>query len=168
MWAPCRTAASFVASNHCSHFDVPVIGVALRRPVRFLAVAELADASAPMAKLLDWSGSILLRRDRWPVGAVRTALETLDAGVPVGVFPEATRAVQWGWEPSKGGAAWLALRTNVPLVPVAVKGTDRVFGVDNKLRRGSISVTVGPSLTGTDVKELMGEWRMWVGTELGL
>ena len=164
---PLPDGAFVVASNHYSHFDVPVIGIAVRRPVRFLATAELAEANAPMAKMLDWSGSIPLRKDGWPIGAMRTALEILDAGVPVGIFPEATRAAGWGQEPLKRGAAWLAIRANVPLVPVAVKGTDRVFGLDNKLRRGSISVTVGPPLTGTGVEEMMDEWRLWVGTELG-
>ena len=37
----------------------------------------------------------------------------------------------------------------MPLVPVAIEGTDRVMGIDNKLRRGAVRVSVGPGLRST-------------------
>ena len=166
-------AAPYVlASNHLSQLDPPLIGTVLRRPLIFLALDELTDANRFLAWATSTYGSIFVSRNRRPVAAVRAALRALDSGEPIGLFPEGRRAAKWGEEPIKRGAAWLAHRAGVPLVPVAISGTDRVMGIDNKLRRGSVRVTVGPGLyadqTASDpVAELMNRWRRWIDQRLG-
>jgi len=65
----------------------------------------------------------------------------------------------------------LAARTGVPLVAVAVNGTDQVLGIDNKFRKGRVEVIVGPAFhpTGTDraaVDDLTRRWAEWVGQAL--
>jgi len=151
-----------VAANHYSHFDAPVIGAALRLPVRFLVVADLFGES----RLLDWfvlgSGAIPLPRHRAPLSALRAALSALGRGDVVGVFPEGTRVTHWGTLPPKRGAAWLAARTGVPLLPVAVIGTGRVFGLENRLRRGRIRVVIGGPLEGEDPAGLTDRWAEWL------
>lgn len=151
-----------VAANHYSHFDGPVIGAALRVPVRFLVVADLFGEN----RFLDWfvlgSGGIALPRQRLPLSALRKALAALDRGDVVGVFPEGTRVSHWGTLPPKRGAGWLAARAGVPLVPVAVIGTGRVFGLDNRLRRGHIRVVTGAPLDGTDATDLTSRWVDWI------
>ena len=155
-----------VAANHFSHFDPPVVGAVIGRPIRFLAVDELHDVSWA----LDWTvsvfGSIPLTRTGIPLGALRTALARLAAGEVVGLFPEGTRVAEWGDREPKRGAAWLALRAGVPLIPVAVKGTDRVFGLDNRFRLGRIQVSVGPALLGDDPETLTRAWAEWTTEEL--
>lgn len=144
--APLPNPPFVVAANHYSHFDPPVIGAAVDMPIRFLALEDLFGVN----RLLDWLvkgyGAIPTPRFRTPVGAVRTALADLEAGEIVGVFPEATRVTHWGTLPPKRGAAWLAIQTGVPLVPVAVVGTGRVFGLDNRLRRAKSKVLVGDAI----------------------
>ncbi len=166
-------AAPYVfASNHFSQLDPPLIGTVLRRPLIFLALDELSTANRFLAWACSIYGTIPVSRTGRQVAAVRAALRALDSGEPVGLFPEGRRTMRWGDEPLKRGAAWLAHRAEVPLVPVAIEGTDRVMGIDNKLRRGAVRVSVGPGLrsdpTAADpVAELMDRWRDWVGQRLG-
>ena len=87
------------------------------------------------------------------------------------MFPEGIRVERFGDAGFKPGAAWLAGRAGVPLVAVAVTGTDQVLGVDNKLRRGRVEVVIGPTFhpTGTDrtaVTDLTRRWAEWVGEAL--
>src|SRR5690606_26673628 len=123
-----------------------LIGAALRLPVRFLVVEDLFGEKA----LLDWlvlgSGAIPLPRRRIPFSALRTALAALREGEVVGVFPEGTRVSHWATLPPRRGAAWLAVRAGVPLVPVAVVGTGRAFGLDNRLHRAPIRIVIGAAL----------------------
>jgi 1-acyl-sn-glycerol-3-phosphate acyltransferase len=61
----------------------------------------------------------------------------------------------------------LAVRAKVPLVAVALTGTDQVLGIDNKWRRGRVTLVIGPTLhpdgTGRDaVDELMSQWTDWI------
>ena len=158
-----------VAANHYSHFDPPVVGAALDTRIRFLALEDLFGES----RFLDWLtlgfGAIPTPRFSPPTRAVRTALACLDSGQNVGVFPEGTRVSRWGTLPPKRGAGWLAARAHVPLVPVAVLGTGRVFGIDNKLRRGRIRVVIGRAFTPTneDSHTLIQRWADWMKMQVG-
>lgn len=151
-----------VAANHYSHFDGPLVGAALRQPVRFLVVEDLFGDRP----LLDWlvlgSGAIPLPRRRIPLTALRTALAALEAGDVVGVFPEGTRVSHWGILPPKRGAAWLAARAGVPLVPVAVVGTGQAFDLDNRLHRADIRIVIGSALASGDATEMTEKWAAWV------
>lgn len=152
-----------IAANHYSHFDPPVIACGLDRPVRFLALDNLFTES----RLLDWLitgyGAIPTPRHRRPITAVRTALAALAAGEVVGVFPEATRVSHWGTLQPKRGAAWLAYRAGVPLLPVAVIGTGQAFGLENKVKRAPFRLVVGPALASeAGVTSLMTAWSAWM------
>ena len=143
----CPTPAGpFVAAiNHLSHLDPPVAGLALRRPVRFLALDELWGN----AVILDWIfklfGAIPFPREgRYPIRALKEALEHLEAGGIVGVFPEGRRVSYWGEAPITRGTAWLATRAGVPIVPVVVWGTQHAMPLDTlRIRRAPIRVVVG-------------------------
>lgn len=159
-----------LAANHYSHFDPPVIGAALGRRVRYLALEDLFVANRLLEWLITGFGAIPTPRHRHPIRAVRTALAALDSGEVVGVFPEATRVSHWGIVPPKRGAAWLALRSGVPLVPVAVIGTGRVFGLENQLRRFPIRVVFGEPMEpgDADVEFLISAWTKWMDERIAL
>lgn len=158
-----------VAANHYSHFDPPTLAASLDIPMRYLAVDDLFGAN----RLLDWLilgfGAIATPRDKVPITAIRTSLKALDSGEVVAVFPEATRVTHWGTLPPKRGAAWLAIRAGVPLVPVAVLGTGRVFGLENKLRRAPIRVVVGTPIDSSDLDadQLTEKWASWMTETVG-
>lgn len=166
---PPLPAPPFVlAANHYSHFDSPAIAGAMDTPIRFLALEDLFGINRLLDRLVLGYGAIPTPRTRVPVGAVRTALTALENGEIVGVFPEATRVSHWGTLQPKRGAAWLANRAGVPLVPVAVVGTGRTFGLENRLRRAPIRIVIGRQLEPTgDTEALTRQWADWMTTELG-
>lgn len=165
--APLPSPPFVIAANHYSHFDPPAIGAALGRPVRFLALEDLFGVNWLLDWLVKGFGAIPTPRERLPLGAVRTALEALGNGEVVGVFPEATRVSHWQTLPPKRGAAWLALRAGVPLVPAAVVGTGKTFGLDNKLRRAPIRVVFGSALEpGDDDRVLTDTWARWMTEQI--
>lgn len=157
-----------LAANHYSHFDSPVIAAAVNRPMRYLALDDLFGVNRLLDWLIDGYGAIPTPRDRLPIGAIRTALAALDSGEIVGVFPEATRVTHWGTLEPKRGAAWMAKRAGVPLVPTAVIGTGQVFGLHNKLRRAPLKVVIGSPIDTADanVDEITGAWASWMDQQI--
>jgi 1-acyl-sn-glycerol-3-phosphate acyltransferase len=160
-----------VASNHHSFLDPLLVGSVLREKIRFLGLVDLFGYYRSLDYALEVFDVIPLQRGVVPLGPVRTALSHLEQGGAVGLFPEGTR--HWDFDPERAlpGAAWLAARAGVPLVPVAVSGTERVLGVDNRLRRGRVIVEVGPPLSAVSgrraaVDDLTVRWATWVSHAL--
>ncbi|MEX0825420.1 MAG: lysophospholipid acyltransferase family protein [Acidimicrobiia bacterium] len=130
-----------LAANHYSHVDPVVVSFGAGRPVRFLAVDELFGRSTIFDRLTLWLGAIPMSRTKAPLGALRVALAELAAGGTVGLFPEGLRVWAWGEVEPKRGAAWLARRAGVPLVPMAIVGTDLVLGRGvRRLSRNPVTV----------------------------
>jgi len=156
-----------VAANHFSHLDPVIVSMAVGRPIRFLAVDELYGRSGFFDHLTLWLGAIPLSRSHAPLGALRLALAELGAGGSVGLFPEGMRVWVWGEVPPKRGAAWLACRAGVPLLPVAVAGSEDALGRGTtRVSRRPIHAVVGEPIHPADyagsadaVGEMTAEWR---------
>ena len=146
--APLPAGPWVAAVNHLSHLDPVMAGLALRRPVRFLALDELWGNAAVLDVVFRAFRAIPMPREgRYPVGALREALRHLAAGGVIGMFPEGRRVRCWGDVPLERGAAWLALRAGVPIVPVAVWGTQYAMPIERlRLRRAPIRVVVGSAV----------------------
>lgn len=160
-----------VASNHHSFLDPLLVGSVLGERIRFLGLVDLFGNYRWLDYVLEVFDVIPLQRGVVPLGPVRTALVHLEEGGAVGLFPEGTR--HWEFDPQRArhGAAWLATRTGVPLLPVAVSGTARVLGVDNRLRSGRLRVDVGPPLRAVSshrgaIDDLTAGWGEWVSRAL--
>ena len=114
--------ACVVTANHESVLDPPLLALASKRPLRFLAKEELWRYR-PGAWLMDALGAVPVGRGREGYVAIDRAAELIRAGEPVAIFPEGT--VKGGtWT---RGAARLALATGVPVVPVGIIGTARAL-----------------------------------------
>lgn len=160
-----------VASNHHSFLDPFLIAAAHRAKIRFLALQDLFGNYRWVDFSLGAFDVIPIERGRIPLGPMRTALSHLSSGGVVGIFPEGTRYESFDPERVRRGGAWLAVRTGVPLVPVAVSGSEQVLGPDNRLHKGRIRLEVGPPLApkGDDhdsVADLIQEWARWVMTRV--
>lgn len=120
-----------LACNHLSNFDPWPLGMPLwpRRWLRFMAKVELYWW--PATYLLDAVGAFKVHRDRADVEAIETAVRLAREGNVVVVFPEGTRRrkglVKKHQARPRSGAARIALRAGVPLVPAALAGTDRLL-----------------------------------------
>jgi 1-acyl-sn-glycerol-3-phosphate acyltransferase len=133
-----------LASNHVSNFDPWALGVPLwpHRFLRFMAKSELYWF--PMTVVLTAGGAFPVRRGEADQEAMDTAIRLAREGYVVAMFPEGTRRTKglrkkWEARP-RSGAARIALEAGVPLVPAAVKGTDRLA------RLGPLRVAYGTPL----------------------
>jgi 1-acyl-sn-glycerol-3-phosphate acyltransferase len=164
-----------IAANHFSHLDPVIVGAALRpRTFRYLAVDELYGNSRLFDGLILWLGTIPMSRTRVPLSAMRMALAELAAGGSVGLFPEGVRVWRWGEREPKRGAAWLAARSGVPLLPMAIAGSDEAMGrgtarISRKPMRVIVCEPVLPAEhRGVDdpVGSMTEEWRDKIDAEL--
>ena len=122
--------AFVLASNHISYFDPLCLGMGFRRQIFFMAKSGLfEDHGALAGAFLRSCGVFPVVRGSADVTAVSRAEELLEMGKIVGIFPQGgIRRAEDGFEP-KAGAALLAARKGVPLLPVfiSVKGRIRPF-----------------------------------------
>ena len=118
---------ALLAGNHVSYMDPILLWSTSPRPVHFMAKAELWS-SRILAWFLPRFWAFPVRRGEPDRTAIVHATEVLTAGGLVGVFPEGTRAEDpSGTREAHGGAAFIALRAVVPVVPVAFAGTERIW-----------------------------------------
>ena len=140
--------ACVVAANHESVLDPPLLALATKRPLRFLAKEELWS-NRPGAWLMDALGAVPVARGREGYVAIDRAEELIRAGEAVAIFPEGSvRGGTW-----TRGAARLALATGVPLVPVRIVGTARApcrAGASACRGSGSSSASRSPSSGAAD------------------
>ena len=110
------------AINHLHWIDIPLVGVVSPRTVWFVAKAEAANNPA-LGWFLRLHGAIAIRRGESDRDAVRRMREEARNGHVVGLFVEGTRQRDGRPGPAQPGAAMVALQENVPVIPVAVYGT---------------------------------------------
>jgi len=122
-----KTGGLIVAANHFSLLDPPVLGAALPRKVRFMAKEELFR-NAAFGYIITRLGAFPVRRGAPDRTAIRTALNLLEKGELLGMFPEGTRSKTGRLGEAEPGLALLAHRSGVPVVPAAIKGTNELFG----------------------------------------
>jgi 1-acyl-sn-glycerol-3-phosphate acyltransferase len=122
-----RVGGCVVAVNHISAWDPPVLGIATPREIHVMAKKELF-ASWPMRRVLRGLRVFPVDRGANDIGAVKEALRRLERGHAVGIFFEGTRNAADDAPPHLG-AAYLAHRAGVPLVPTAIWREGRAFRV---------------------------------------
>ncbi len=144
------------AANHSSHVDTPLVLASL--PERFrhrTAVAAAADHFFDKR----WKGAlwalstnaIPIERGRVSPQSTRAAMALISEGWSLVIFPEGGRSPD-GWGQShRAGAAYLAVRTGAPVVPVHLHGTRRILKKGGKgVRPASTQVTFGRPLRPTE------------------
>ena len=135
-----------LAINHLSLADAPLVLTLMPRPVITFAADYLRSSPIMNWFLSDLGHAIYLRRGEGDHEALEHGLEVLRAGGAVGLGPEGTRSRQGGLGPGRTGAAWLALRADVPVVPLAAWGQEQLGGHWRSLRRAPVRVRVGEPL----------------------
>jgi 1-acyl-sn-glycerol-3-phosphate acyltransferase len=157
-------APPFVAiANHNSAVDIPLVAIALRSRVSFMAKQELMRVAAVRAWVRSLGG-IFVRRGEPDRTAVRTALGILRRGGVLGLFAEGTRSPDGRLRPFEEGAAYWALRAGIPVLPIAIIGSHRTLPQGAKWpRRSPVLVRIGPPISVPKVegrlkRETIMEW----------
>jgi len=138
-----RTGAYVLAPSHRSYLDTPFVASVTRRRIRFMGKRELWKHGWS-ARLFDALGAFPVDRDRADRVALRTAMQVVQDGEPLVVFPEGTRRFGPVVCDLHDGAAYIATRTGVPIVPVGIGGSEDILAKGRKLPKlKKVVVVVG-------------------------
>jgi 1-acyl-sn-glycerol-3-phosphate acyltransferase len=153
---PSRTA--IYAANHLSALDIPVLYAWLAVQFRIMAKKELFRYP-----FLGWH---LKRSGQIPIDSgnahaslrsLTHASESLRHGTPLVVFPEGGRSVTGELQEFMGGASYVAIRAQAPIVPIAIVGTDRALPMNSfHLLPGEVELIIGEPIptTGLRVRDM--------------
>ena len=148
------SGGAILASNHLSVVDTIYLPLMLERPVTFTAKSEYFTATRLRDRIV---GAYLRGTHQLPVdraGAragqamLESALDLLRRGGLFGMYPEGTRSPDGRLYRGRTGVGWLALASGVPVIPVAMVGTDKVLAPGSRLPRpGRIEIRIGEPMT---------------------
>jgi len=164
-----------LVANHYSYFDIPCVLAAVRQPIRFLAKVSLFKIP-----IFGWAigraGFIPIDRKnrRTAVKSFDLAAERIRKGNTIVVFPEEGRTKDRLMRKFQRGGFLLAMKSGLPILPLAIDGTYDVFPVGaNTIRPGRVTVRVGTPIAteGRSVRQkdqLVDEARAQIAGMLGI
>ena len=138
-----QSGGLIVVSNHASYFDPPLLSNCVRRPVAFMAKEELFETPG-LKQAIKLYGAYPVKRSIGDRAALRAATKAIESGWIAAVFLQGTRSADAKITDPKLGAAWIAAKTQVPLLPISLWGTEKVISKDFPfLKPVPITVRVG-------------------------
>lgn len=139
--------------NHQSFLDPLLAAVMLRRPVCYLARDNLFRVPV-IGWILRKTHVIAISREAARGSSIRVAIEQLEAGYLVGMFPEGTRSTNGEVGRFRPGFVAIARRTSAPVYPVGVAGCDRILPRGAWfLRPGRVQIVYGAPLTEEEISQ---------------
>jgi 1-acyl-sn-glycerol-3-phosphate acyltransferase len=146
-----RQAVAVYAANHTSYMDTPVVFAALPFQFRILARKELWSWPF-IGWYLARSGQIPIdtANPRATLSSLGVGVKALRSGMPIFVFPEGGRTPNGEMQSFLSGAAYLAIRAQVPLVPIALTGVYDLLPIHTRhFYPGKLELTVGEPIPTT-------------------
>lgn len=142
-----------LSGNHVSYADPVLLWCGAPRQVHFMAKSELWKIGW-VGWALDHLWAFPIRRGEPDRAAIQVATELLKRGEFVGIFPEGTRSKE-GMGEAQQGAAFIAMRAGVPIVPIGIAGTDRIRPKGQRFMRfPRVTMAIGEPITGQEFAEL--------------
>ena len=137
------------ASNHLSYYDTPVLFAKL--PFQFRILAKQSLWKVPFVGwYLNRSGQVAVdaKSGRSAIAGLLRGVKTLEQGLPLVIFPEGGRAAEGRMTPFQSGAAFMAIKAQVPLVPLALVGTYELLPIHvYHLTPRPLKVVVGDAIS---------------------
>ncbi len=136
-----------VIANHLHLADPLLVGMSLApgRRAMFMAKKELFQPRFLfLGYLIRVFGSFPIHRGRFDRKALRQAERVLDDGLALAMFPEGMRSKNAQLQPAFSGPALIAWHSGVPILPIAITGSERIKGIAWLLRRPRLTVSIGP------------------------
>lgn len=134
------------ATNHMSRIDIPLLFDNPVRPDITALVTDKYQSYAFFRWFTKTAGGIWIDRTKADFTAFRQAAEVLQAGRALGIAPEGTRSENRALIEGKSGTALLALRTGMPVIPVAIEGSEMAVDRWKRLRRAHMITHFGKPL----------------------
>ncbi len=121
-----QSGGLIAVSNHASYFDPPILSNCVGRPVAFMAKEELFKI--PVFKQgIQLYGAYPVKRQMGDRAALRAATTAIESGWIAAIFLQGTRSPDAKITDPKLGAAWIAAKAKVPLLPVSLWGTEKIL-----------------------------------------
>jgi len=140
-----QDTAVVLIGNHQSYLDIPVLMGYVNKPIAFIAKSEILKVPVLSKAMKLMQCTFLVRTDmRQSVKAMAEAVETIKKGYSMVIFPEGTRSKGGPVIDFKAGSFKLAYKSGVPILPVTIDGTFRLFEEKNKVQSGKVIITVHP------------------------
>ncbi len=134
-----------LCSNHISNLDPVMLGIAVPRPISFMAKKELFEKKI-LGKLVSGLGAFPVDRDGSDLSAIRNSLKVLKEEKVLGIFPEGTRVDKMDLENTKAGIGLIAIKGKSPVVPVYIASKYRPFS--------KVKITIGKPINFDDYKSM--------------
>lgn len=140
-----QDTAVVLIGNHQSYLDIPVLMGYVNKPIAFIAKSEILKVPVLSKAMKLMQCTFLVRTDmRQSVKAMAEAVETIKKGYSMVIFPEGTRSKGGPVIDFKAGSFKLAYKSGVPILPVTIDGTFRLYEEKNKVQSGKVIITVHP------------------------
>ena len=140
-----RHGPGLVCCNHCSYMDPMLAAAALPRKVYSLSRKEVYQQPllGPFVRRL---GAVRLDRESLAdKGALETVLRIMDGGDLCLIYPEGTRSPDGSLQKPHNGAAFLAVKSGAPIIPMAIVGSYECWPRQRRFPRlGQVTVRIGP------------------------
>ena len=165
------TGPLVLVANHVHVLDPLILVFSLPRWITFVAKEELFH-SLFLRLWLRWAGCIPLRRDA-KVGEKQRILEgarkALEEGMILGMFPEGARSHDGKLTKGRHGPAVIASKTDTPVLPVGIAGTDKFHGIGWLWKRPPVVLTIGKpfKLPPTNSKISKSQMQLLTGQLMG-
>ncbi|MBM4429277.1 MAG: 1-acyl-sn-glycerol-3-phosphate acyltransferase [Chloroflexi bacterium] len=131
-----------VVFNHLAHLDGPLVIASVPWEVEAIGLSDLWDVPVT-GQLLRLYGVIQVHRDEYDRQVLQRALDVLAQGKILALAPEARQSLTLALERGRRGAAYLALRSGAPVLPVGLTGTERVYTALRHVQRPRLTVHIG-------------------------
>ena len=140
------TGAYVVAPVHRSNIDTLVVAAITRRRLRYMGKASLWKVK-PAGRLFSALGAFPVNRGTADREALRRCIEVVQNGEPLVIFPEGTRQAGPTVQPLFEGAAYVASRAGIPVIPVGIGGSEAAMPKGSKtIRPVRVHIVVGEPL----------------------
>lgn len=141
-----RSGGLLLVMNHLGDADpIMVIGFSLRE-IEVIGKSEILWW--PLAGQIAWAyGMIAVQRGEPDRTTLNTAVNILKSGRALLIAPEGRESKTQSLQQAEGGAAFLALHSNVPILPIAITGTEKTYANWLRLRRPCVTLTFGAPFT---------------------
>ncbi len=154
------SGGAMLCANHVSYMDPPAVGGGSPRQVHFMAKSELFRIPV-LGPLIAAAGAFPVKRGSADRAALRKAIEYLQNGEVVAMFPEGKRSLDGKLQEAELGVGMIALRAQVPVIPVGLVNTERLLPPHSSfLHFSRIKICYGPPVELSDLYAQSGREAM--------